>query len=51
MAQGDMTTFFTRPLSATIIAIAAIIILWPLLSKIFLRSGHGRKPIPSGEEI
>ena len=51
MAQGDMTIFFTRPLSATIIAIAAIIILWPLLSKLFLRSGHGRKPILSGEEI
>ncbi len=51
MAQGDMTVFFTRPLSATIIAIAAIIILWPLLSKIFVRSGDGRKSILSGEEI
>jgi len=31
MAMGDVTTFFTRPLSASIIAVAVVIILWPLL--------------------
>lgn len=51
MAQGDMTVFFTRPLSAVIIAIAAIIILWPFVSKLFVRSGNGSKPIPAGEEV
>jgi len=30
MSMGDVTTFFTRPLSASIIAVAVVIILWPL---------------------
>ncbi len=32
MSQGDVSTFFTRPISATIMAIVIVIVLWPLLS-------------------
>lgn len=51
MSQGDLSTFFTRPLCAVILAIAAVIILWPILSKLFLRSGKTPKVVLSGEEI
>jgi putative tricarboxylic transport membrane protein len=31
ISQGDLTVFFTRPLSATILAIAAVALLTPLM--------------------
>lgn len=34
MSMGDLTVFFTRPLAATIMAIAMVIVCWPLLSKL-----------------
>ncbi|MBB4207680.1 hypothetical protein [Roseinatronobacter bogoriensis] len=33
-AQGDVTTFITRPLSGTFIALASIFFLLPLASKL-----------------
>ena len=39
MSQGDMSVFFSRPLAATIMAIVIVIVLWPLLSRLRVRSG------------
>ena len=39
MSQGDLTTFFTRPLAATIMAIVIVIVAWPALRRI------GGKPL------
>jgi putative tricarboxylic transport membrane protein len=33
MSQGDLTTFFTRPLAATIMAVVIIIVAWPALRR------------------
>lgn len=37
MSHGDLSIFFTRPISATIMVAVIIILLWPLLSRIPLR--------------
>ena len=34
MSQGDLTTFFTRPLAATIMAVVIIIVAWPALRRV-----------------
>lgn len=34
MSQGDLTTFFTRPLAATIMAAVIIIVAWPALRRL-----------------
>ena len=39
MSQADMSIFFTRPIAATIMAIVVVIVLWPLLSRLRVRSG------------
>ncbi len=35
ISQGDYTVFFTRPISATLFAIAMVMVLWPLAAKLF----------------
>ena len=35
--QGDMTIFFTRPISGTIMAIAALLMLYPLIRRVVKR--------------
>ncbi len=35
LADGDITTFIRRPISGTLIVIAALLIFWPLLKKLF----------------
>jgi putative tricarboxylic transport membrane protein len=35
MSHHDVTIFFTRPIAATIMAIVIIIVLWPVLSRIY----------------
>lgn len=34
MSQGDLTTFFTRPLAATIMVVVIIIVAWPVLKRL-----------------
>ncbi len=41
-AQGDATTFVTRPLSAVFVAIAAVFFLLPALSRLWTRRGASR---------
>ncbi len=33
MSQADVSTFFTRPISATIMAVVIVIVLWPVLNR------------------
>jgi putative tricarboxylic transport membrane protein len=33
ISGGDWTVFFTRPLSATLIALAVLMIVWPMLKR------------------
>jgi putative tricarboxylic transport membrane protein len=35
MSHFDVTIFFTRPIAATIMAIVIVIVLWPLLGRLF----------------
>ena len=37
MSEGDISTFFTRPISGVIMAIVVIIILWPILSRFLIQ--------------
>lgn len=37
MSQGDISTFFTRPISAAIMAVVIIIILWPVLNRFLFK--------------
>jgi putative tricarboxylic transport membrane protein len=50
MSQGELSIFFTRPLTAVIMAVAFAIVLWPLLSR-FLRAPQVPKAPLSAEEI
>jgi putative tricarboxylic transport membrane protein len=50
MAQGDLSIFFTRPLAAVIMAIAIVIMLWPLFARLFSGSSQpGRVPLGTEE--
>jgi TctA family transporter len=35
MSHHDVTIFFTRPIAATIMAIVIMVVLWPVLSRIY----------------
>jgi TctA family transporter len=35
MSHDDVTIFFTRPIAATIMGIVIVIVLWPVLSRLF----------------
>lgn len=48
MSQGDLSTFFTRPISAAIMAIVIVIILWPLLSRLWQRKRVVAEPATKG---
>jgi putative tricarboxylic transport membrane protein len=37
MSEGDISTFFTRPISGVIMAVVIVIILWPILSRLFIK--------------
>ena len=37
MSDGSVSTFFTRPISASIMAAVAIIVLWPVLDRFLLK--------------
>ena len=37
MSEGDVSTFFVRPISASIMAVVAIIVLWPYLNRYLLQ--------------
>ena len=45
--HGDMTVFFTRPLSGTIMAVAALLVALPLIKKLRSRKGEGVHPAGS----
>jgi len=37
MSEGDISTFFMRPISGVIMAAVIVIILWPLLSRFLFK--------------
>ncbi len=37
MSHADLSIFFTRPIAATIMAVVAVIMLWPLLSRLGMK--------------
>ncbi len=37
MAHGSFTTFFTRPISGTIMVVALALLFWPLATLIYRR--------------
>ncbi len=37
MSEGDISTFFTRPISASIMAVVVIIVLWPILNRFLVK--------------
>jgi putative tricarboxylic transport membrane protein len=39
MSEADLSIFFTRPITATLLAAAAAVWLWPLFARFFNRSG------------
>ena len=41
ISQGDPSVFFTHPLSATLLAIAAILLIAPVLMRLRKRTGNG----------
>lgn len=43
--QGDMTIFFTRPLSGTIMAIAILLMLYPAIQRVWKRLGRMRSAL------
>ena len=51
MSLGDMTTFFTRPISATIMGAVIIIFMWPLVNRFVIQRFVGKVEIPTGEAI
>ena len=44
MSHDDVTIFFTRPIAATIMGIVVVIVLWPLLSRLFVRQELSARP-------
>jgi len=51
LSHGDLTTFATRPVSGTILVIAVLILVWPLL-RALLRRARGAAPYrPAGAEL
>ena len=44
MPEADVSTFFTRPISATIMAVVIVIVLWPVLNRfLFKPVSNGRR--------
>ncbi len=41
ISQGDPSVFLTTPLSAALLAVAALIVLWPFLWRLWWRRRHG----------
>jgi putative tricarboxylic transport membrane protein len=37
LSRGDWTTFFTRPVSAVLMVLAIVVLLWPLIRKAIVR--------------
>ena len=37
MSQADVSTFFMRPISATIMAVVIVIVLWPVLNRFLFK--------------
>ena len=37
MSEGDISTFFTRPISGVIMVVVIVIILWPILNRFLIK--------------
>jgi len=52
MSQGDISIFFTRPISGVIMVAVIIVLLWPLLNRYLFRRLLGKEmEVPEGEII
>ncbi len=51
MSQGDLSIFFTRPISGVIMAAVIVVLLWPLLNRFVFSHIWGKVEIPEGETI
>jgi putative tricarboxylic transport membrane protein len=49
MSSADMSIFFTRPISAVILAAVIVIFIWPLLSKFVFKPIYKRLKAATGE--
>ena len=37
MSEGDISTFFTRPISGVIMAVVIVIVLWPIMKRFLIK--------------
>jgi putative tricarboxylic transport membrane protein len=49
MSEGDPSIFFTRPIAATLMAAAVAVWIWPLIARLFSRSGAAPLSVAAGK--
>ncbi|MGP9796417.1 tripartite tricarboxylate transporter permease [Halomonas sp. 86] len=50
LSRGDYTVFLQKPISATLLALAVLLLLWPLIRRALHLAQHGRRNCSGGTE-